>query len=290
MFVITGATGNTGSVAADALLGSGKKVRVVVRDARKGDAWKAKGAEVAVAGFDNPAAMADAFRGAEGVYLLLPPFLPNETDVAAGRQAVAESMLAAVRDARPAHVVLLSSIGVQHQEGTGPIKFLHPIEKGLAALGAPVTFLRASYFMENWGTSLKPALETGKLFGGLDKAKKIPMVATEDIGRTAAAMLAEPVATGTRVVELGGPETYSFADAAAALSTILGPKIEPVQLPIDQLVGAMTGMGLSQEVAGLYGELTGAINQGHVTWEGGTALPRRGQVTLESVLRKLLAA
>jgi hypothetical protein len=36
MFVVTGVTGNTGSVVASTLLAAGKPVRVVVRDAKKG--------------------------------------------------------------------------------------------------------------------------------------------------------------------------------------------------------------------------------------------------------------
>ena len=46
MFVVTGVSGNTGSVVADRLLAAGAKVRVVVRSAEKGEPWKARGAEV----------------------------------------------------------------------------------------------------------------------------------------------------------------------------------------------------------------------------------------------------
>ena len=49
MFVITGATGNTGSVVAGTLLAQGKPVTVLVRDTRKAESWREKGAQVAVA-------------------------------------------------------------------------------------------------------------------------------------------------------------------------------------------------------------------------------------------------
>ena len=49
MFVVLGATGHTGSVVAETLLARKQAVRVVVRAADKGAAWKAKGADVAVA-------------------------------------------------------------------------------------------------------------------------------------------------------------------------------------------------------------------------------------------------
>jgi uncharacterized protein YbjT (DUF2867 family) len=52
MYVILGASGKTGGQAADALLRMGKPVRVVVRNAEKSAAWKARGADVAVADVD----------------------------------------------------------------------------------------------------------------------------------------------------------------------------------------------------------------------------------------------
>src|SRR4051794_40082027 len=75
MFVITGATGHSGSVAAEALLDAGKAVRVVVRDSAKAARLAARGAEVFVADLGDPAALARAVRGAEGVFLLSPPDL-----------------------------------------------------------------------------------------------------------------------------------------------------------------------------------------------------------------------
>ncbi|HVZ31218.1 MAG TPA: NAD(P)H-binding protein, partial [Polyangiaceae bacterium] len=67
MFVITGATGHTGSVAAETLLAAGKKVRVVVRDAAKAERLKKRGAEVFVADLTDQGALARAVHGAEAV-------------------------------------------------------------------------------------------------------------------------------------------------------------------------------------------------------------------------------
>jgi uncharacterized protein YbjT (DUF2867 family) len=73
MFVIAGATGNTGSVVAGTLLAQGKAVTVLVRDARKEESWREKGAHVAAASLEDTQAMAAAFAHAEGAYLLIPP-------------------------------------------------------------------------------------------------------------------------------------------------------------------------------------------------------------------------
>src|SRR3954469_8840490 len=82
MFVISGASGHTGSVVASTLLARGAKVRVIVRDAKKGEAWKGKGAEVALASLDDAKALAEALRGADGVYALVPPDFVSDDPLA----------------------------------------------------------------------------------------------------------------------------------------------------------------------------------------------------------------
>ncbi|MDB4931793.1 MAG: hypothetical protein JWM10_4277 [Myxococcaceae bacterium] len=288
IFVVAGVSGNTGSVVAETLLAQGKSVRVVVRDAAKGDAWKARGAEVAVATLTDADALARAFAGADGVYVLAPPFSFAAEDPSADRPALFAGVTGALRKARPAHVVLLSSVGAQHAAGNGPIAALHAFEREIAATGVPATFLRAAYFMENWASSLGGALEANALYNALTADRKIPQVATRDIGTTAARLLLEPVASGTRVVELAGPADYSLDDVAATLSAVVGRSIPAVQVPIEGLKGALRGMGASAAVAELYGEMTDGINRGHVAFEHGAKALVRGPTTLETVLRSLL--
>ena len=75
MFVVAGASGNTGSVVAETLLARGEKVRVLARDAKKVEPLVTRGAEVTVLGLDDVEKLTEALRGAEGAYLLLPPNL-----------------------------------------------------------------------------------------------------------------------------------------------------------------------------------------------------------------------
>lgn len=63
MFVVTGVTGRTGAVAAQALIDAGVAVRVVVRDRAKAARWAEQGAEVAVADLADSAALTRAFAG-----------------------------------------------------------------------------------------------------------------------------------------------------------------------------------------------------------------------------------
>ncbi|MCC6750328.1 MAG: NmrA family NAD(P)-binding protein [Deltaproteobacteria bacterium] len=288
MYAIAGVSGRTGAAAAEALLAAKQSVRVIVRDARKGDPWRARGAEVAVASFEDTAGLAQALRGAKGAYLLLPPFAFGDTGLKERRMQLGRSIVEAVSQARPGHVVLLSSIGAEQLSGTGPVAALHPIEEGLRASGLPSTFLRAAYFMENWGASIQSVMDQGTLYNGLVADKRIPMIATRDIGAQAAKALLEPTSKPGRVVELAGPTDYSLNEVAATFGRILGKPVSAVQVPIPAMEAGLQQMGASAEVAALYGEMVQGVNVGHVKWQGGGATFVRGATPLEAVLRQLL--
>lgn len=285
MFVITGVTGHTGSVAATTLLAAGKPVRVVVRDAAKGEMWKAKGAEVAVAELTDRAAFARVLTGATGAYILLPPFAWTATGIAAERAQLIDAIAGAVADAKPGHVVLLSSVGADQPSGTGPVAYLHTLEGKLRDTGVPSTFLRASFFMDNWGSMLQGAIEGGALYYGLKADLAIPQVATQDIGKVAAKLLVEGAPKATRIVELAGPVDASLNDTAAAISKLAGKQVNAVSVPLDAMRAALEGMHASPDVAALYAEMTGAINDGRMKFL--TADIVRGTTTLDDKLRQL---
>lgn len=277
MYAVAGVTGNTGSVVAGELIRRGKRVRVIVRDAAKGDVWKAQGAEVAVASVDDGDAMAAALRGVEGAYLLNPPEAGSEDFIARGGE-VGDAFARAIRTSGVPHVVFLSSIGAQHEHGTGPIRALHQVEQRLVPLGIALTLLRPSYFLENWGAALGSAVSDGVLPSFIPADFRYPQIATRDIGVVAADAL-ESVPAGVRILELAGPEDYTPADIAAVISRILGKTVEVAEGPLDAVVPTFTSFGISQHMAELYRELYEGVMNGTVGWDGsgerrrGTAAP-----------------
>lgn len=289
MYAITGVSGHTGSVVADTLLAQGKPVRVIVRDAAKGEPWRAKGAEVAVASLDDVAALTRALTGVQGAYVLLPPNLATATPLENNAKLTA-ALASAIKAANVPHVVLLSSIGAQHPDGTGPIRALHHAERELAATGAALTAVRAAYFQENFGASLG-TLSSGTVYTFLPNELRFPQVATRDIGRTAAAALVEGAPRGTtRVIELAGPREVGGIDAQDALAKITGKSIAVQAAPLDAVVPTFTGFGISAEVAGLYKEMYEGILSGRVGWEGGGSRTVRGKTDLADTLRALIGA
>ena len=288
MFVVAGVSGNTGKVVAETLLAQKKAVRVLVRDAAKGDAWKAKGAEIAIAELDDVDAVTKALTGAEGAYLLLPPQWAS-TNVRGDNAKRAGGLAKAVEKSGVKHVVFLSSIASDQKEGTGPITSTYEAEKIFGELKATsVTFVRAAYFMENIGASLY-ALGQGQFPTFIRADLSMPMVASHDIGTTAAKALLEG-GKGHSVIELSGPREYTQNDVAAALSNLTKKTIRVQQGPEEAMEGALIGAGLSPTWAKLYAEMTHGINVGHVKFEGRGARAVRGTTALETVLEKLIAA
>lgn len=289
MYVIAGVSGQTGSVVALTLLAAGKPVRVIVRSEEKGREFKERGAEVAVLSLEDSEALAAALRGATGAYLLIPPPGPEVSGIIARGRRVIDSFAAALQKSPVPHVVLLSSVGAQHPDGTGPIAMLHYGERTLAALsGTRFTFLRAAYFLENLAGLLGAVQHAGVLPAVSNPSHAFPMVASQDIGEAAAQTLLHPP-TSNQVIELYGPQEYSLADAAAAFSQTLGKTINVAPIPPEGIVPALTQSGMGEEMAGLYREMVLAIDSGRVAFAEGTAQKQRGLVTLPSFVAKLLA-
>lgn len=275
MFVVAGVTGNTGKVVAETLLVQGLPVRVIVRDAAKGEAWKKKGAEVAVADLHDAKALTAALQGAQGAYLLNPPNMAI-TDIVKNGLDVAEAMAVALKATKVPHVVFLSSIAAQHEVGTGPIVSLHHVEKKLGALAdTRVTFLRAGYFMENLLANLHPMKEQGVLPAMFDS--KVEMVATADIGATAAELLRQGKAA-PKVVELSGPAPRALTEVGAVFGKKLGKALQLAPVPKAAQFDVLKGVGLPEVWAKAYAEMNVAADSGLLAYEGA---PRRGLVSLE---------
>jgi uncharacterized protein YbjT (DUF2867 family) len=284
MFIVIGATGNTGSVVATSLLAAGKKVRVLVRDAAKAAGLAKLGAEIVTGSADRLEDVTRAFEGAEGAYLVLPPDL-HTTDLLAKNRQIADTFRAALETTKVPHAVLLSSIGAQHAKGNGPIAALHYAESTLGTLKSTrFTFLRAAYFLENLAGMLHP-MKTDGVLPTLSQHpdRKVPMVATKDIGETAARALLEPP-QANEVIELSGPSEVSFADAAKAFGAALGRTVTNVVVPYAGIVPALTAVGMSAHVAGLYREMTEGLDSGLVAFEG-KGRRVRGKVDVEELAR-----
>jgi uncharacterized protein YbjT (DUF2867 family) len=284
MFAITGVTGQVGAVVARNLLAAGKDVRAVVRDAAKGAVWAAQGCEVQLAEMHDAAALQRAFTGAEAVFVLLPSNFDPSPDFAESKRLIA-TLRSALEAARPGKVVCLSTVGAQ---ATQPnlLNQLQLLEQALGTLPMPVAFLRAAWFIENFAWDVGAARETGVIpsfLQPLDRA--VPMVATADIGRTAAEMLQQQW-QGARIVELEGPQRLSPNDIAAGFARALGTQVQAQVVPRADWEALFLAQGMKNPAPRM--QMLDGFNEGWIEFEAGQSWSCKGQVSLDIVLRGLV--
>ena len=284
MFAITGITGNVGGEAARNLLAAGAAVRAVVRDESKGAEWKKRGCEIAVADIHDAESLKRAFAGTEGVFVLVPPVFDPKPDFAEAK-SVATSLRSAIEAARPGKVVYLSTIGAQAEQEN--LLTQHTlIENALRGLTTPITFLRPGWFMENATWDVTPARDKGVIPSFLQPLdKKVPMVATADIGRVAADLLQETW-LGSRVVELEGPQHVSPNDVASTFAKLLGKPVRMEVVPRDSWEELFRAQGMTNPGPRI--RMLDGFNEGWIDFESGEAGTRKGVVPLEAVLKKLV--
>jgi uncharacterized protein YbjT (DUF2867 family) len=284
MFAITGVTGNVGGEVARTLLAAKQPVRAVVRDLGKGTVWAERGCEVAVADIGDASALAAAFQGVEGVFVLVPP----NFDPAPGfpeAQVMADVLRSALERARPSGVVYLSTIGAQATEAN--LLSQHTIiERVLGDLSIPITFLRPGWFMENSSWDVAPARERGVIPSFLQPLDRpVPMVATADIGRVAAELLQEAW-KGLRVVELEGPQRVTPNKIAATFADLLGSPVRMEAVPREAWEAMFKSQGMKNPTPRI--RMLDGFNEGWIEFERGEAGSRKRRVALKTALKSLI--
>jgi len=284
MYAITGITGNVGSSVANSLLAAGRPVRAVMRNVGKGDVWAKRGCEVVQADIADAASLASAFKGAEGVFVLVPPNFDPAPGFPEAR-ATAASLKSALERADPGKIVYLSTIGAQAREPN--LLTQHTlIEQALGELPMPITFLRPAWFMENFRWDVAAARESGIIMSFLQPVDKaVPMVATADIGREAAKLLQESW-TGRRVVELEGPRRVTPDEVAHTFAEVLGRRVRMDAVPRETWEQLFRSQGMKNPTPRI--RMLDGFNDGWIEFENGDAGSRRGEVALKSVLQTLV--
>ena len=283
MYVVSGATGQTGSAVAKTLLEKGLPVRVIVRSREKGAEFERLGAEVAVADLMDAGELINALRGAKVLYLMNPPNYQSR-DQFVSLQTLIYAFQTAIENSTLEKVVVLSSIGAHLSEGTGNILTTHKLEQAFGNLDIPVTFIRPGSFMENWHGVFETAKTQGILpsfFHPLDR--KIPQVAAADIGRVAAAEMQEKT-EGRKIIELAG-FWLSPQETAEAIGKALGREVGAVAVPEEHWNDILSTFNSPKNAESL-AEMYRGFNSGHIAFETENHLP--GRIGFEEFARAAL--
>jgi uncharacterized protein YbjT (DUF2867 family) len=267
MYVVAGATGNTGKPIAEALLKAGKKVRIISRDAAKATDLVALGAELIEGSSTDRATLTQALTGATAAYLLIPP-APQAVDFGAYQAEATENIAQAIQDSGVKNVVTLSSLGAHLESGAGVVQGLHHMENRLNQIaGVNILHLRPTYFLENTLGQAGAVKMLNMMAGTVRGDLKMPMIATQDIAQYAAKRLQALDFEGKGQQTLLGAQDISYDELALEYGAKIGkPDLKYAQIPYEAFKGVMMSeWHASESFADKMNEFTQAANEGRIT-------------------------
>ena len=286
MYAITGITGKVGGALARRLLAQGAAVRAILRDETKAADWAARGCTVSVATLEDPEALAAAFAGTEGVFILPPSEFDPSPGYPEARQVIA-SVIQALRTAQPKKILCLSTIGADAIHNN-LLTQRTLMEQALAGIDIPVTFLRAGWFMENALWDVVPARDEGVLRSFLQPADKtFPMVSIEDIGQLGADLIRQDW-TNTRIVELEGPVRVSPNDLAQAFSAALGGPVRVETLARERWEDLFRSQGMKNPLPRM--RMLDGFNEGWIEFSEHGKNAIKGTTPLADVITSLVTS
>jgi uncharacterized protein YbjT (DUF2867 family) len=286
---VSGSLGNIGTHLVNTLVHNGHNVTVITSSQDRTAAIEALGATAAVGSVSDAGFLAEAFNDADAVFAMTPPNMGG-SNIIKNTAAAGHAYAQAIKQTGVKRVVMLSSIGADVPEGTGPIAGLYPIEQEYNTLdGVNVTFLRAGFFYNNFYNDIPLIKNAGITGANYPATQAMPLVSPADIATAAAEEL---VQTGH-----GKNVRYIISDVrtpnevAKVLGAAIGkPELPWVEFTDEQYFGGLTGAGLPDELAGLYTEMGTGFRTGKIAAdfiEQGS--PVTGNVKLEEFAKDFAA-
>ena len=180
---------------------------------------------MAIGDLTEPASLADAVAGMDGVFHIGPAHAAGE----------AEMGLAMVDAARAAGVRKFVFSGVIHPSISAMTNHAAklPVEEALYSSELDFTVLQPARFMQNFERSWNDIVEHDRLAQPYSLSSKMCSVDYRDVAEVAAmAMTGNELSYGT--FELCAPGMQDTYETAAVISEVLGRPITAVQIPLEQ--------------------------------------------------------
>jgi NAD(P)H dehydrogenase (quinone) len=245
--VVTGATGHLGRLAIEALQARGVPASEIVGVGRNVDKLAGLGVTTRHADYDDPSTLPPAFEGADTLLFV-------SGSEAGKRVAQHRAVIDAAKAAGVGKIVYTSI----PKADTSPMRLAEEhraTEEMLLASGIPSTFLRNSWYIENY--NLQAALEHG-LFGAAGDGKISAATRADFAEAAAAAVLSD---NPKQVYELGG-EPFTLAELAAELTKQSGREVTYTDLPEAKYAEVLINAGVPEPVAAILADSDRAAADG----------------------------
>lgn len=262
-YVLTGSTGNITKPLAQTLIAAGHEVTIISNSESRKEEIENLGATASIGNLLDAAFLANAFAGADAVYLMIPPTF-TVTDWLGFQKEVAESFVTALKQSGVKNIVQLSSIGAHMGTGAGPIDGLAYLEKRLESIdGINVVKLRPSYFYTNFFTMVDMIKHAGILGSNMgDSDFKLVLTHPKDIAAEAAKNLLALDFKGQSIKYVSS-DIVSLSDLTKALGGAIGkPELPWVAFSDEEALQGMLQSGLPEVFAKGYVQMGKSIREG----------------------------
>ncbi len=252
-YAATGASGQFGHLAIEALIARGIAPQDIVAIARNTDKVAdlgAKGVVVRHGDYDDASSLDNALAGVNNLLLVS----GSEFGKRAAQHA---AVVAAAEQAGVSHIAYTSILGAPTT--SNPIAGEHvATEATLAESSVPTTLLRNSWYFENYTVQIGQYTASGAILGATQNAPISAATRADYADAAAAALIAAK--TGA-VYELGGP-AFTLTDLAAAVSAATEATVEYRDMTVPELAAAFESFGMDAGMAGTFAGVDGSIAKG----------------------------
>ena len=289
-YVLLGSLGNITKPLAQQLIQKGHAVTIVSSREAKAADIKALGATPAIGSVDDVGFLTSTFKGADAVYLMIPPRLDaNPWKKWLGDMG--KKYASAVQGAGVKKAVFLSSIGADKPDGVGQVSGIHLAEEALRTLtGVDIRFLRPGWFYRNLFAVIGLIRQAGIYGNNFGPDRGLIMVHPRDIAASAAEELLSLDFKGFSVRYIAGDERNSKEIAQMLGAAIGKPDLPYVQFSDEDTFKGLTGAGLSEEVAKNFTEMGVAIRTGMMFEDFKKHIPAFSPTKLEDFAKEFAAA
>jgi uncharacterized protein YbjT (DUF2867 family) len=274
--LITAATGVLGRKILKAATDAEIPVRQGVRDLAKAN----PNVEAVRLDYADPATITPALAGVSAMVLMAPPLDPNAP-------AELGPVIAAAKVAHLQHIVLITALGVDHNE-QGPLRV---VEHLVMDSGVPFTILRPNFFMENFSEGfLAPGLREQNAIYLAAGDGKTSFISARDIAAIAVSALQKPLVG--KEINLTGPAALDHSEAAKIISDASGRKVVYHSLTEEQMLQGARAHGMPEPAVAYLGMLYSLVRAGLMAPVAGDfeAITGRKPMTFDAFARSAAAA
>lgn len=253
--LVTGASGQLGQLVLQSLIKKGSKNLIATtRHKEKLQAFTSEGVDVREADFNDRENLTKAFAGAERILLI-------STDAIGARVEQHKNAIHAAQAAGVKHIIYTS--WPKAESSVALVSADHiATEKLIKQSGLSYTILRNSLYAENLLGSLSNSFQMGTFYGATGNTKAAYVSKQDCADAAAGALISDD--ESNKILDITGPQAYSYEEIVKMASEVTGKNIPYVDLSPADLKQGLTKSGLPETWADLFVSFDVSIKNGDV--------------------------